>query len=267
MTRATVRPIATNNCVTTKDKHAREELATADGLHAFTPSPMEAGDTRGPPHDQGSLHHWPAVPVGTLHQVGSQHNYAEGALHPPVLSEKRRLCTLRIKAPHQEHHHQRWRLTPLLHREACQICLLNNWTSAYTKEEEDSTTTKQATTVTNSRQILQTTDAGMANQRPEAMPQIRPRRCCRVAPTQPTTNTDTHASRSWCRWPQIPRTRTSRRREPSLPSSTRGRPLAVMADPRHAAEHQTRHQQPSPPSSVAKDPPQKRCFRRMDPIT
>jgi hypothetical protein len=50
------------------------------------------------------------------------------------------------------HYHCR-RLTPHLHREDCQICLLNDRKSTYTKEEGDSTTTKPVTTATTNHRI------------------------------------------------------------------------------------------------------------------
>jgi hypothetical protein len=139
---------------TAEDEHVRKELVAADGLHAFTPSPMETGDIKGPPHDQGDLRRrWPVVPVETPHHRGSQHRRTEGAMRP--LPEKRCQRTSRSKHSTRKHHQHRRRLTPLLHQEGCQIYLLNNRISTCTKEERDSTTTIPATMATTNRWIQQ----------------------------------------------------------------------------------------------------------------
>jgi hypothetical protein len=85
--------------MTTKDEHVREELAAANRHHAFTPFPMEARHTKGPPHDQGGLHHRLMVPVKAPHHRGSQRSRTEEAMR--LLPENQRQHTPRTKAPHQ----------------------------------------------------------------------------------------------------------------------------------------------------------------------
>jgi hypothetical protein len=69
-------------------------------LTCSTPSPMEVGDTEGPPHDQGGLCCQPTGPIGTPHHRGSQHSRTKGALRPTM--DNRRQRTLRTKALRQE---------------------------------------------------------------------------------------------------------------------------------------------------------------------
>jgi hypothetical protein len=115
--------------------------------------PHGGQNTERSPHDQGGLRRRPAVPAETPHHRCSQHSRTEGALRP----YQRDYANARRRSKHStmECHRHRRRLTSHLHREGCQICLLNDRKSTCPKEERDSTTTKPAAKTTTSLQIQQ----------------------------------------------------------------------------------------------------------------